>query len=202
MPRQTRDREHEALAQAIACLPSIKKMLFQKYAKHSGDVEDILQETLIRVSKQCKSQAPESMIAFMTTIASRLMLDFGRSSYPRRVVLMRGEEVNGFPDYLLTCEAPEESDPAVEMHNDALIETRQRITAEIIAALPARQRELYVMRANGYSQKQIARALAISENTVEHHLSKMHRRIRHVVQSYRVELGFRKMGRLRMTRWE
>ena len=138
-----------------------------RYARNSSDVEELLQETYARLLAAGSAQQPEvrSVRAFALTIARNVALDWLRH---RQVVPI---ELVADLEALDVLDEGEQIDEIVNSHQEL------RLLAEAVSSLPKRCRQVFTLRkVYGYSQKEIAARLNISENTVEQHLSKAARR--------------------------
>ncbi len=141
-----------------------------------GDVDDVVQESLLRVWKARAARRIVSTRAFLFTIARNLALDTLRRSRPSLAA-----DVEDIDD-LHACEAVKES--------ARLLEQREKIelVAAAIDALPERCREVIVLRKlHGLSQREVAERLNLSEKTVEAHVARGTRRC----EAYLAARGFR-----------
>lgn len=127
------------------------------------EIEDIVQETYVRVCQvenQSDIQHPRS---FMLKTARNLALDHIKRAESRLSVSLdddlEGELLN------LTTRDDETYDRAVANQEFGHF-------CEAVRLLPIQCRKAFVLRkVYGYSQKEIAASLAISENTVEKHIA-------------------------------
>ncbi len=127
------------------------------------EVEDIVQETYVRV---CQVEAPEQIQfprSFMLRTAQNLALDH----------LIRAET-------RLNVSMDDELDLEVAGYTTRADDTFDRVAAnqefgffcEAVRQLPQQCRKAFVLKkVYGYSQKEIALSLDISENTVEKHIA-------------------------------
>ncbi len=129
------------------------------------EVEDIVQETYVRVcqvEKQDKIQHPRS---FMLKIAKNLALDHLKRAETRLVSSIEDEN---------------EDDVSWLLRDDCADETYDKVAAnqefghfcEAVRQLPVQCRKAFVLKkVYGFSQKEIAMSLQISESTVEKHIA-------------------------------
>jgi RNA polymerase sigma-70 factor (ECF subfamily) len=138
-----------------------------RYTRNNSDVDELLQEVYARVLLAGSADEPEirSVRAFALTIARNVAFDWLRH---RQVVPI---------ELVADMEALEVLDEAEQI--DEIVNSHQEL-AQLIGAiqeLPERCRQVFTLRkVYGYSQKEIASRMNISENTVEQHLTKSARR--------------------------
>lgn len=117
------------------------------------DVEDVVQESYLRVWRTRATQPIRLAQAFLFTVARRIALD-----------LVRREQRAPFVDVkdssqLLVLESAADSAADTEMEIQLL--------TEAVESLPPRCREIFVLcQVEGLAQAEVARRLGISENTV------------------------------------
>ena len=124
------------------------------------DVDDVVQESYLRVWRARAAQPIQSAKAFLFTVARRLALDL-----VRRESISPLREMNDLASL-----------PAVEERShvsDALTEQEKiRLLATAVGSLPARCRAVVVLhKIHGLSQREVAARLGISEKTVENQVS-------------------------------
>ena len=121
------------------------------------DVDDVVQESYLRIWKARASQPIKSAKAFLFTVARRLALDLVR--HERRSPISGAEvDLEQLPHL---GKVPNAADAAA---------TAQEIEMLVAAvdSLPSRCREIFVLRRlQGVSQKEIALRLGLSEQTVQ-----------------------------------
>lgn len=119
------------------------------------DVDDVMQESYLRVWKAQATQQIKSAKAFLFTVARRLALDSVRHERRSPIVVTD----SGQPDVL--THAPDAADSAATAQEIEML-------AAAIDSLPARCREIFVLRRlQGLPQKEIALRLGLSEQTVQ-----------------------------------
>ncbi|MGD9929180.1 MAG: RNA polymerase sigma factor [Mangrovibacterium sp.] len=126
-----------------------------KLAPPQVDPEEIVQKVFIKIWLQKEKLDPEkSFSSFLYTIAKNELIDQLRSSINKKTYLM-GDEL--LADLNV-------SDPAGVSFQE---EMEQTVTM-LIGKLPERRRKIFELsRYQGFSYKQIASELGISENTVD-----------------------------------
>jgi RNA polymerase sigma-70 factor (ECF subfamily) len=118
------------------------------------DVDDVVQESYLRVWRARAAQPITSAKAFLFQVARRLALDAVRRDRHDFVA-----DVRDFADSAVSSSPV----PAA-----ALAQERARLLADAIESLPGRCREIFVMRKlHDLSQRETARRLGLSERTVE-----------------------------------
>ncbi len=137
----------------------------QHYLKGSfpavRDVDDVVQESYLRIWKAKARQPIQSAKAFLFSIARHVALDVLRKSSRSPIQTLSDLDALGVLE-----ERP--ANPAAE---SARFEAKMRLLAAAIARLPARQREIVLLRKfDRISQKEVADRLQLSERTVENHL--------------------------------
>lgn len=140
--------------------PSLKSYL-QGLFPSIHDIDDIVQESFLRLWKVSAQQPVRSARALVFRIGRNLALDHLRRSRISPVDAVGDLEALGVSD---------DRDNVV-----AFVSNREkaRILAEAIDSLPARCREVVVLRKlKGMPQRAVAKSLGLSEKTVEAHLSR------------------------------
>ncbi len=120
------------------------------------DVDDVVQESYLRVWRAHAAEPVRFAKAFLFTVARRLALDFIRSE--RRSPLVAGAELAS----LFVADAALPADAAAARAEE------NRLLVEAVEALPRRCREIFILRKlHGVSQREIAERLGLSEQTVQ-----------------------------------
>ena len=125
------------------------------------DVDNLVQECLVRVLRARETSAVESPKGLLFAIARNLALD-----------AVRRQKVVAFEPMT------ENPDSSVYRDNTDVVETVSKqqefaLLTQAIQTLPERCRQVFTLRtAYGLSQKEIAAKLGISENTVEKQMGK------------------------------
>jgi RNA polymerase sigma factor (sigma-70 family) len=129
------------------------------------DVEDVVQESYLRVWKRQAAKPIESVKAFLFTVAKHLALETIRRNHRSPIF-----DVMDFGATTLVDDTPGAAEMAC---------TREEVDLlfAAVSTLPARTREVYLLRKfEGLSQKEIAARLGISSNTVEVHVGRANKR--------------------------
>jgi RNA polymerase sigma-70 factor (ECF subfamily) len=120
------------------------------------DVEDVVQESYLRVWKARAAQPIRSVKAFLFTVARRLALDHVRHEHRSPIV-----GVTDLDQLFVLNRAPDAAEAATRSQEIELL-------AEAVDSLPARCREIFLLRRiQGVPQKEIAARLGLSEQTVQ-----------------------------------
>jgi len=128
------------------------------------DVEDIVQETYVRACQFEEKNVVREPGALMTTIARNLALDH---------IKQAGTRLKSNSDEDLEVEVARSSYSSDEPFN--LVASNEEFArfCEAIRGLPTQCRKGFVLKkVYGFSQKEIAQKMGISENTVEKHIAK------------------------------
>jgi RNA polymerase sigma-70 factor (ECF subfamily) len=140
--------------------PSLRAYLHGAFpAVH--DVDDVVQESYLRVWKACALRPIRSARSFLFTVARHVALDFVRRENRSPI---------RFVDNLAGLPVPQEGVAAGEA---AEVREKIRLLAQAIDQLPMRCREVVVMRKlQQIPQKEVAARLGLSEKTVEAQLAR------------------------------
>ena len=128
------------------------------------EVEDIVQETYVRVCQVDTADEIEDPRSFLFRTARNLALDYVRRSETRL-----SNSFDTLPDYDL---------PEKILTNDATFDevaTNEEFAGfcEAVRHLPQRCRRAFVLKkVYGFSQREIAEQMNISESTVEKHIAR------------------------------
>lgn len=126
------------------------------------EIEDIVQETYVRVCQAARRGAIEQPRSFMLRTARNLALDYVKRAESRLTVSM-DEELD------LGLDLGHGSDRTYET-----VASHEEFAhfCEAVRQLPIQCRRAFVLKkVYGYSQREIARELNISESTVEKHIA-------------------------------
>lgn len=152
---------------------SVLRACLWRYTRNNSDVDELLQETYARLL--VAGAAPQesevrSMRAFCLTVARNVALDWLRR---QQVVPL---ELVSDMESLDVLDESAQIEEIVNAHQELAL------LAEAVAAMPRRCRQTFTLRkVYGFTQKEIAERLSISENTVEQHLMKAARRCAEVL---------------------
>lgn len=120
------------------------------------DIDDLVQESYLRVWRARKVEPIASAKRFLFTVARRLALDFLRRERRSPVVT-----VTDLDRWCVSDQAPNAAQAASTSQEMGLL-------VEAVDALPARCREIFILRRlEGVSQKDIASRLGLSEQTIQ-----------------------------------
>lgn len=124
----------------------------------SKEVEDILQETYVRICQLPEPESIEKPKSFLYTTARNLAFDHLKRAETRLTDELQEEsEVHGLGD--VTFE-------------QAVSQKEFSTFCEAVRELPQQCRRVFVLKkVYGYSQKEIAMQMAISQSTVEKHIA-------------------------------
>lgn len=126
------------------------------------EIEDIVQETYVRVCQSGERDDIQHPRSFMLRTARNLALDHRKRSETRLADSM--EELQEDLQELATS--------ADETYDRVAASQEFGHFCEAVRQLPQQCRKAFVLRkVYGYSQKEIAQTLGISENTVEKHIA-------------------------------
>jgi RNA polymerase sigma-70 factor (ECF subfamily) len=150
------------LVQALG-FESVLRACLYRYARNNSDVEELLQETYARLLTAGASDEPEvrSVRAFSLTVARNVAFDWLRHKQVVPIELVADMEAMDILDERDQIEA------IVNSHQELMM------LVKVVQQLPERCRQVFTLRkVYGYSQKEIAARMNISENTVEQQLIK------------------------------
>src|SRR5579872_5630607 len=154
--------EERYLLQALEFEGVLRACLY-RYTRNSADVEELLQETYARLLVAGASTEPEvrSVRAFSLTIARNVAFDWLRHKQVVPIELVADMEA------LDVLDERDQIDAIVNSHQELMM------LVKAVQQLPERCRQVFTLRkVYGYSQKEIAARMKISENTVEQQLIK------------------------------
>lgn len=138
--------------------PSIRRLVARIVKPQ--DIEDILQETYIRVSSASEKTEIVNQKSFMLKTAQNLAYNLLTTAYHRRVQL---EDFSSSDIELLTSDL------------ESQWESNERFLGfcKVVRTLPVQCRRAFTLsKVYGFSQQEIATSLEISESTVEKHVAK------------------------------
>jgi RNA polymerase sigma-70 factor (ECF subfamily) len=145
----------------LASRNSISRLVARIVPPH--EVEDIVQETYVRICQIEKKESITSPKSFMYKTAKNLALDYQKQANVR---LVDGIDNIETLDHLLSEHHKD------EMYENTLSDNEFSHFCEAVRQLPIQCRKVFVLKkVYGYSQREIAAQLSISESTVEKHIS-------------------------------
>ena len=130
----------------------------------SSDIEDIVQETYVRLCHVKNAKAISSPKSFMYRTAKNLALDYAKQARVRLV-----DDVDDWSEFEHVFNQSTEDETYRQFAANQDVEE----LCEAIRLLPAQCRNVFVLKkVYGHSQKEIARELGLSESTVETHFKR------------------------------
>jgi len=127
------------------------------------EIEDIVQETYVRICQIEDKTQISSPKSFMFTVARNLALDYHKQANVRHVDHVEDAELL---DQLLSDNCRD------EVYDQVLSGSEFGHFCEAVRQLPLQCRKVFVLKkVYGYSQREIAANLRISESTVEKHIA-------------------------------
>lgn len=140
---------------------SISRLVARIVPPH--EIEDIVQETYVRICQIENKEKITSPKSFMYKTAKNLALDYQKQANVR---LVDGIENVETLERLLSDQSKD------EMYENALANSEFSYFCEAVRLLPVQCRKVFVLKkVYGYSQREIAVQLNLSESTVEKHIS-------------------------------
>lgn len=125
------------------------------------EIEDIVQETYVRICQAKNTELIRDPRSFLYRTARNLALDHLKRAETRMGISMEDDSVD-------LDTATEDHD---QVYNQVSAKQEFEHFCEAVRQLPLPCRRVFVLKkVYGYSQKEIAQSLNISENTVETHI--------------------------------
>jgi len=145
----------------LASRNSISRLVARIVPPH--EIEDIVQETYVRICQIENKESITSPTSFMYKTARNLAIDYQKQA---RIRLVDGiENMETFEQQL-----PERHKD--EMYESALSNNEFSHFCEAVRQLPVQCRKVFVLKkVYGYTQREIAAQLNLSESTVEKHIA-------------------------------
>ena len=123
------------------------------------DVDDVVQESYLRIWQAAAREPVKSAKAFLYLVARRLALNVVRKE--------RNSPVDAYGDEAMSRVL----DDRPNAREAAIIQDRINLLADALMSLPPRCREIVVLhKMKGLTQKEVADQLGLSERTVETHV--------------------------------
>lgn len=138
---------------------------------HPNDVEDLVQEVLLRIQKRQPDAVVNNVEGYLFEVAANVLIDRGRRDKTRR----RSDH----------CELQEIHHPVDEVSPERVLKGREQMARAMAALneLPERTRRVFILvRFEEMSYKLVAQRLGVSVSAVEKHVMKalrhLHARLR------------------------
>ncbi len=145
----------------LASRNSLSRVVSRLVPPH--EIEDIVQETYVRICQVENKDRIESPKSFMFKTARNLALDYLKQA---NVKLVDGVEDTLDFERLLSDQNKD------EMYESAIIDNEFSHFCDAVRQLPVQCRRVFVLKkVYGSSQREIAENLSISESTVEKHVA-------------------------------
>ena len=145
----------------LASRKSISRVVSRIVPPH--EIEDIVQETYVRICQVEHKDRITSPKSFMFKTAKNLALDYQKQA---NVKLVDGANDLSDLEYLLSDTATD------EMFDNAVTNHEFSNFCDAVRQLPIQCRKVFVLKkVYGCSQREIAEQIGISESTVEKHIS-------------------------------
>jgi len=129
------------------------------------EIEDIVQETYVRICEISNEETIQYPRSFMYKIVRNLALDHIKRAEVRLSVSMEDEIDGDLKDYLEGCNGD-------TTFQEVASKEEFEMFCKAVRQLPLQCRRVFVLKkVYGYSQKEIAADLNISESTVEKHIA-------------------------------
>ena len=144
---------------------SLRDILAHAVSKivHPKDIEDVVQETYVKICQIEKFQEIKYPRAFLLKIAKNIALDKIKSADSRLTVSMVGDELDSLNV---------ENEFLDETYAMAATQEEFAMYCEAMRRLPTQCRRAFVLKKiYGFSQKEISGHMGISEKTVEKHIA-------------------------------
>ncbi|MGA0605983.1 RNA polymerase sigma factor [Phenylobacterium sp. VNQ135] len=148
---------------AIAFMPALKA--FFRHKAHGDDVEDLIQEVLIRMHGRRVAEI-ENYECYVFRVARNVLRDRYRRDHVRR----RSDH----------CELQEQDHPPDDMSPERILFGREQLQSalEAMSELPERSRRILVLlRWEGMSYSEVAELLDISVSAVQKHVTRSMRHL-------------------------
>lgn len=147
-----------AVAEALLRhLPVLRRFVARFFSQHQ-DIEDIAQEAYLRAFQSGRDNPPRSPRAFLLRVARNLALNelARKSRWMSETIESAGLEQQA----------------SHKLEDDLLSQQRLSLFCEAASQLPTQCRKVFLMRkVYGYTHREIASELGISEKTVEKHVA-------------------------------
>lgn len=148
----------ESLRRVWPFIPSLRKFVGRRVP--ANDIEDIVQESLVRVWNRVCDEQIENPKSYLIRIAAAVIIDRSRRERTRRLKMHCSLE---------ECHHP---DDRLSPHRIAVAHEQLAIFVRALECLPERTREIVTaIRLEGHSFKAVAEGLGITVSAVEKQLA-------------------------------
>jgi RNA polymerase sigma-70 factor (ECF subfamily) len=148
----------ESLRRVWPFIPSLRKFVGRRVS--ANDIEDIVQESLVRVWNRVCDEQIENPKSYLLRIASAVIIDRSRRERTRQLKMHCSLEERHHPDDRLSP------------HRIAVAHEQLTIFVRAFECLPERTREIVTaIRLEGHSFKAVAEGLGITVSAVEKQLA-------------------------------
>ncbi len=153
----------------------LRAWLYSRFSK-SCEIDDIIQESFLRVLKARERQSVQSPRAFLFATARNLALDRMRHSSVSRTEYLEQSDLSEYEDFGIGV-------PEIVARNQEL-----EILTKALQSMPDRCRQIFTLRkVYGMPQREIAKKLNISRNTVSAQMTTGLRKFTQFMESYCTE---------------
>ncbi len=160
----TVDNNNDAVFQVFSSLRASLVRLVATIVP-SREIEDIVQETYIRVSQVESPSQIRCQRSFMLKVARNLAFDYVKKAETRLVSNVDNSELQSLQDELGFSDTD-------ETYTQVVADREFSRFCEAVKQLPEQCRKVFVLKkVYGYTQKEIAEHLDLSESTVEKHIA-------------------------------
>ena len=129
------------------------------------EIEDIVQETYVRVCQEENKSHIRCQRSFMLKVARNLAFDYVKKAETRLATSLEGSELNALQDVVHISDED-------ETYSKVLADQEFAHFCEAVGHLPVQCRKVFVLKkVYGYTQKEIAEYMNLSESTVEKHVA-------------------------------
>lgn len=159
-------------------IPTMRAHICRAFKSVASDVDDIVQEALIRLHRFIEKNGPLQHLQTALMIARTAAIDHYHRTKRRATMEERLETDDEGTYNLGSHEGIAFRDPVEIMERYEALKAQWSYYSALMRGMPARQRQVFQLRAQGMSQREISESLGISQNTVEQHLNRAYTRVR------------------------
>ena len=158
-PQSRPDARGDIVSEILPLLPELRGYLRRRVA--ASEVDDVIQDIFVRLARREAADVIETPKRYLFQVAKAALIDRHRRETSRCAAQH--------------CELSDINHPADELSPLRVLQAREdmRVAREVIAAMPARRREILIaLRLEGASLKAVAARYGISTSAVEKHLTR------------------------------